>query len=106
MPKDIPTLSTSQLLHVLVLIGPNIITRVSIFFAIFHHHSPTWDWNALPQAYRSSSRLSLDTQALEQYFKQDDIQFDTLQSESDNQEMGDAAPKRKVNKFIMGELHV
>ena len=67
------------------------------FFAIFHHHSPTWDWNALPQAYRSSSRLSLDTQALEQYFKQDDIQFDTLQSESDNQEMGDAAPKRKVN---------
>lgn len=64
--------------------------------------------DALLQAYRSSSRLSLDTQALEQYFKQDDIQFDTLQSESDNQEMGDAAPKRKVhvNNFIMGELHV
>lgn len=72
------------------------------FFAIFHHHSPTWDWNALPQAYLSSPRLSLDTQALEQYFNQDDIQCDTLQSENNVQEMGDAAPKRKVLKTYYG----
>ena len=34
------------------------------FFTVFHHYSPTWDWNALPQAYLSSPRLSLDTEAL------------------------------------------
>ena len=66
------------------------------FFFIFHHHSPTWDWNALPQAYLSSLRLSFDTQALEQYFNQNDIQCDTLQSENNVQEMRDAAPKCKV----------
>ena len=66
------------------------------FFAIFHHHSPTWDLNALPQAYLSSPRLSLDTQALDQYFNQDDSQFDATQHENNVQEMGDAVPKRKV----------
>ena len=91
-----PTLSSLRFLHALALTGLNIIIHVSIFFAIFHHHSPTWDWNALPQAYLSSPRLSLDTQALDQYFNQDDSQFDATQHENNVQEMGDAVPKRKV----------
>lgn len=65
------------------------------FFAVFHHHS-TWDWNALPQAYLSSPRLSLDTQALNQYFNHDDNMFDTTQGENNVQEVGDAVPKCKV----------
>ena len=67
------------------------------FFAIFNHRCPIWDWNALPQEYLSSPRLSLGTRALEHYFSQEDIQFDALQSENNVQEMGDATPKRKVH---------
>ena len=65
------------------------------FFAIFYHHC-AWDWNALPQTYLCSPRLSLDTQALENYFSKDDAQFDAFQNEYDIQEMGDATPKSKV----------
>lgn len=37
------------------------------FFAVFRHH-PTWNWNALPSTYLKSPRLSLDSQALDDYF--------------------------------------
>ena len=40
------------------------------FFAIFRLH-PQWDWNALPQMYLASPRLSLDTDALSTYFSDD-----------------------------------
>ena len=36
------------------------------FFAIFRYHFPKWNWNALPQDYLSTPRLSLDTQATSQ----------------------------------------
>ena len=81
----------------------------AFFFAVFHYHSPTWDWNALPQAYLSSPRLSLDTQALNQYFNQENNQFYATQSENNVQEMGDAAPKCKVTAIILRaymELHI
>lgn len=42
------------------------------FFALFRLR-PTWNWNALPEAYRTSPRLSLDTQALTNYFSEDSI---------------------------------
>lgn len=38
------------------------------FFAVFRHY-PTWDWNTLPSTYLESPRLSLDTKALDNYFK-------------------------------------
>ena len=40
------------------------------FFAIFRLR-PEWDWNALPDTYRTSPRLSLDTEALTAYFSDD-----------------------------------
>ena len=40
------------------------------FFAIFRLR-PQWDWNALPQTYLASPRLSLDTDALSTYFSDD-----------------------------------
>ena len=36
-------------------------------FAVFHFY-PSWDWNHLPKAYLNSPQLSLDTQALDNYF--------------------------------------
>ena len=65
------------------------------FFAIFHYH-PTWDWNALPQAYLCTPRLSLDTQALNNYFDPHSAQLDALQNEYGTQDVGDI-PKRKVS---------
>ena len=47
-----------------------ITTHANTFFAIFHLH-PQWDWNALPQIYLASPRLSLDTDALSTYFSDD-----------------------------------
>ena len=37
------------------------------FFAVFRIY-PTWDWNALPSTYLESSLLSLDKEALDDYF--------------------------------------
>ena len=69
------------------------------FFSIFHHY-PNWDWNALPQAYLCSPKLSLDTQALKQYFDEDPsiTQFDCIMGNDNCMEnMGDHVPKRKVH---------
>ena len=56
--------------HAAVLIEHSITTPASIFFAIFRLR-PQWDWNALPQPYLASPRLSLDTDALNTYFSDD-----------------------------------
>ena len=65
------------------------------FFAIFHLH-PSWDWNALPKSYLSNPKLSLDTEALEQYFNEGLIVCNTgINSHNDAKE-GDDIPKSKV----------
>ena len=40
------------------------------FFAVFRLR-PEWDWNTLPETYRTSPRLNLDTDALTTYFSDD-----------------------------------
>ena len=57
--------------HAAVLIGHSITTPASIFFFAIFRLRPQWDWNALPQPYLASPRLSLDTDALNTYFSDD-----------------------------------
>ena len=65
------------------------------FFAIFRFHSK-WNWEALPQEYVSTPRMSLDTQALQSYFSPNSVP-QHFQSSTSTEISGSELPKRKVS---------
>lgn len=70
------------------------------FFAIFCHHSK-WTWEALPQTYLSSPRMSLDNEALQNYFGPDSTPLAIMPDQNSTSEMsGDSIPRRMVSKNL------
>lgn len=81
------------------------------FFAVFRIY-PTWEWNTLPLTYLESPRLSLDKQALHDYFCSDDpiqsaqdtstsiVHMDTSIVDGNEEDFTANIPKRKVLKLI------
>ena len=83
--------------HVHVQTGLNIYP-CKHFFAVFRFHSK-WNWEALPQEYVSTPRMSLDTQALQSYFSPDSVP-QHFQSSTFTEISGSELPKRKVSITI------
>lgn len=70
------------------------------FFAIFRYHCPRWSWNALPQEYLSTPRLSLDTQALHSYFDANGTASPQVENgDYRNQIITDELPKLSVSWY-------
>lgn len=78
------------------------------FFAVFRIY-PTWDWNALPSTYLESPRLSLDKEALDDYFSTnhptpsspDTSTFNLDDNENTMEDFTASIPKRKVVNHII-----
>ena len=83
------------------------------FFAVFQHF-PAWSWYALPSSYLESPRLTLDTEALEVFFKDNHSTSTPSDAILEGEHEGTSCvrnytrkiPERKVKCSIMMYSHV
>ena len=88
------------------------------FFAVFRLRQPQWTWSSLPNSYLTSPRLSLDQQAIDNYFNQttsdpllsSDDGFGLIQDLHDKEEdlYSATLPRKQVNAYYinLGRLYV
>lgn len=70
------------------------------FFAVFRNY-PKWSWNALPSTYIKSPRLSLDDEALKDYFTGNDSDLGKLE-EANKEEEGNKYSEELPRKAKVG----